>query len=381
MVFGSRSAILFWRGVLLVYDEKTVAVVVPAYNEESQIRLVLDMMPDFVDRIVVVNDGSKDATAEVVAEYIERGCAGGVVIGRRTWDFDDSPYNYALKVLSEMREREEALYPRSEIYNDNATDRIVLVNQQNSGVGAAIATGYKWCRDRGIDCAAVMAGDGQMDPAELEDIIAPVIVDGVDYVKGNRLVHPSSSVIIPRVRFFGNSVLSLLTKIASGYWNVSDTQTGYTAISLNALERIPLHEIYRSYGCPNDILVKLNMAYCTIREVPIKPVYRVGEQSKMKIGRVIPRVSWLLFKSFFKRIFWKYLVRDFHPLSLFYFVGMTLGVWNLYYLGRIVANLFVRGTPVPQGVYMIFVLFSLFSYQSIGFAMWMDIHDNQRLCK
>lgn len=98
-----------------MYKQKTVAVVVKAYNEESQIRLVLDMMPDFVDRIVVVNDGSNDATAEVVAEYIERGCTGGTVIGRRACDFDDSPYNYALKVLREMREREEALYPRSEI--------------------------------------------------------------------------------------------------------------------------------------------------------------------------------------------------------------------------------------------------------------------------
>jgi hypothetical protein len=173
----------------------------------------------------------------------------------------------------------------------------------------------------------------------------------------------------------------LLTKIASGYWSISDTQTGYTAISIEALERIPIHEIYRSYGCPNDILVKLNMAYCSIREVPIKPVYRIGEQSKMKIWKVIPKISWLLFRSFFKRIFWKYLVRDFHPLSLFYFVGITLGVWNIHYFFRIIKNVFIEHTAVPLGVYMIFVLFSLFSFQSIGFAMWMDIHDNQRLYK
>lgn len=184
-----------------MYAEKTVAVVVPAYNEETQIRLVLDMMPDFVDRIVVVNDGSKDETARVVTEYIDGGCRSEVVVERKNEEFDDSPYNYALTILRELRGLEEVLYPRSEIFNDNGVDRIVLINQENSGVGAAISTGYKWCRDREIACTAVMAGDGQMDPAELESIVAPVILDGVDYVKGNRLVHPSSSVIIPKIRF------------------------------------------------------------------------------------------------------------------------------------------------------------------------------------
>lgn len=365
-----------------MYDEKTVAVVVKAYNEETQIRLVLDMMPNFVDRIVVVNDGSKDATPLVVAEYIARGCESNILIEINEEKIDEkNPYHYALKALKEMRDFEEQFYPVSDIYNDNNSDRIVLINQENSGAGAAVATGYKWCREHRIDCAVVMDGDGQMDPSELQGIVTPIINNGVDYVKGNRLIHPASRLIIPKIRFLGNSILSLLTKIASGYWDVSDTQTGYTAISLNALDRLSLHDIYRSYGYPNDILVKLNMAYCTIREVPIKPVYRIGEQSKMKIGRLIPRVSWLLLKSFFKRIFWKYLVRDFHPLSLFYFVGLALGIWNIYFFGRIITNLFIRGTPVPQGVYMIFVLFSLFSFQSIGFAMWMDIHDNQRLYK
>ncbi len=364
-----------------MYGEKTIAVVVPAYNEQTQIRLVLEMMPDFVDRIVVVNDGSVDNTASVVREYIDKGCETGVVIEVKKGEPDDNPYNYALRVIREMREQEESLYPKSEICNDNAKDRIVLINQENSGVGGAISTGYKWCRDRGIACVAVMAGDAQMDPAELESIVVPVVYDNVDYVKGNRLVHPSSSFIIPRIRFFGNSVLSLLTKIASGYWNISDTQTGYTAISLEALERMPLYAIYRSYGCPNDILVKLNMANCSIREVPIKPVYRIGEQSKMKIMKVVPRVSWLLFKSFFKRIFWKYLVRDFHPLSLFYFFGIGLGVINLGFFAKIFNDVILKGGSVTHGIYTAFMLFSLFSFQLIGFAMWMDIQDNQRLYK
>lgn len=364
-----------------MYRNKKIAVVVPAYNEQTQIRLVLNMMPDFVDRIVVVNDGSEDCTEKVVREYIDCGCVSDVTIDKIKEEDDGNPYNYALRVVREIRAEEEAFYPKSEIYNDNIKDRIVLINQENGGVGRAIATGYKWCRDRGIDCTAVMAGDAQMDPAELESIVAPVVLNNIDYVKGNRFAHPSSSFIIPKIRFFGNSVLSLFTKISSGYWNISDTQTGYTAISLEALERIQLYSIYPSYGCPNDILVKLNMANCTIREIPIKPVYRVGEQSKMKIWKIVPRVSWLLFKSFFKRIFWKYLVRDFHPLSLFYFFGIGLGVVNLGFFAKIFNDVILKGGSVTHGIYTAFMLFSLFSFQLIGFAMWMDIQDNQRLYK
>ena len=137
--------------------------------------------------------------------------------------------------------------------------RIILIKhiEINPGmtVGDAIATGYKWCLDNNIDCTSVMAGDGQMDPSELKSICMPVVDGEVDYVKGNRLKHRSASLVMPKVRFFGNSVLSLLTKIASGYWKVSDTQTGFTCISLHALKGIKVYDIYYSYGCPNDILV------------------------------------------------------------------------------------------------------------------------------
>ena len=154
----------------------------------------------------------------------------------------------------------------------------------------------------------------------------------IDYVKGNRLIHRSSWFVIPKIRYFGNSLLSVLTKIASGYWHISDTQTGYTAISKSALNSIHLHKIYKSYGVPNDILVKLNIAFCTIREVEIKPIYSIGENSKMKIYKVIPCISWLLFRSFFKRLWVKYLFRDFHPLFLLYHGSFILGILVLPYL-------------------------------------------------
>ena len=361
---------------------KTIAVTVPAYNEENQIGMVIETMPDFVDRIVIVNDGSKDNTAEVVKKYIAADKkAGGVQIQRNEAELEANIYNRADIVLRELRKQEEIKYPSHEIYNDNDHDRIVLITQENSGVGSAIAMGYKWCRDHQVDCTAVMAGDGQMDPDELESIVKPVIERGIDYVKGNRLSHPAAKVIVPQIRYFGNNVLSLMTKIASGYWSVSDTQTGYTAISLEALNKIELYDIYHTYGCPNDILVKLNIAGCTLLEVPIKPIYNVGEKSKMKIMKVVPRISWLLIKCFFKRLWNKYLVDSFHPLFFMYMFGIIMGLTNVPVVIKLIIDVLVLGGSVPVGWYITFLLLTLFSFQSISFAMWMDMQDNAKLEK
>ncbi len=225
-----------------------------------------------------------------------------------------------------------------------------------------------------------MGGDGQMDPSELESICMPVVEGEVDYVKGNRLKHRSANLVIPKIRFLGNSVLSLLTKIASGYWQVSDTQTGYTAILLEALGGIRVYSIYPSYGCPNDILVKLNIANFTIKEVPIKPIYDIGEKSKMKIVKVIPRISWLLFKLFWKRLYKKYLFRDFHPLFLLYHLAIILLLMNIPYAVAALTDLF-GGQKISTNSFIAFMFLGITGFQSLFFAMWMDMMDNQRLQK
>ena len=358
---------------------KTIAVVVPCYNEETQIGVVIDTMPEFVDRIVVVNDCSKDRTEEIVRGYIARGALANVSIPHLPTEIEPTFFNRADIVVLQMRKAEEPKYPAHIVTNDNDTDRIVLINNvKNARVGGAILVGYKWCRDHGIDCTAVMAGDAQMDPGELYGICAPVVFEGIDYVKGNRLRHKASRLMVPKKRYFGNSVLSAMTKVASGYWTVSDTQTGYTAISLGALNAIDLYDIYRTYGVPNDILIKLNIARCTLREIPIKPVYAVGEQSKMKIGKVIPTVSWLLIKGFFKRIFKKYLINDFHPIALFYLMGLISGLADLYFLAYILYGL-IANVTVSLGTYLGFVSLLLASLVFAGFAMWFDVYDNESL--
>jgi len=357
--------------------------VVPAYNEETQIGMVIDVMPDFVDRIIIVNDNSTDKTSEVVKKYLDGNNLSDVDIKEINNKVENNLYNEAELVYEQIKLIEVKKMTPNEIVNKNPdSDRIILINHTvNAGVGAAIATGYMWCRNHKIDCTAVMAGDGQMDPAELKSICEPVINENIDYVKGNRLIHKAARIVVPKTRYFGNSVLSMLTKIASGYWQVSDTQTGYTAISLSALEAIDIPGIYKSYGMPNDMLVKLNIAYCTIREVPIKPVYRIGEKSKMKVGRLIPKLSFLLIKLFIKRLWTKYFLRDFHPVFLFYNFSFLTGVLSIPFLVNIVYVLITTGRAASQGTYLAFILLALACLQSLGFAMWMDITDNERLNK
>jgi len=365
-------------------NNKTIAVVVPAYNEEKQIGRVIETMPDFVDRIIVVNDKSKDKTAEKVISFInsKKHNPKKIAICSILNDIKKTTYNYADQVVQQNNIKEIKYYIPSEVINtDEENDRIILINNsKNGGVGAATARGYKWAKDHGIDCTATMGGDGQMDPDELISICKPVVYEGVDYVKGNRLIHSSSWLVIPKTRFFGNSILSLLTKIASGYWRISDTQTGFTALSKNALNSIRIYKIYKSYGMPNDLLVKLNIASCTIKEVKIKPVYNIGEKSKMKIFKVIPRVSFLLLKLFFQRLWVKYLFRDFHPLFLLYNMAIVLGFASVPFALKIIRIIIEGQAANPLTVLAFFFLF-ISGFQSLLFAMWMDIQDNDRLHK
>lgn len=361
-------------------EGKTICVVVPAYNEENQILHVIDTMPDFVDRIVVVNDKSSDGTLEVLqkkyAESNGRALSSAVI----TQDYGAAlDYDRADRVLQELLKKQSKEHIRREVTAD-ANKQLVIINHlDNGGVGASIASGYLWARENEMHCTAVMAGDGQMDPSELRKICMPIVTESTDYVKGNRLKHPAALQIVPKTRMFGNSSLSILTKIASGYWKISDTQTGYTAIGLHALNLIQLNRIYPRYGMPNDMLVKLNIQNRKITEVIIKPVYGIGEQSKMNVPKVIPTISLLLFRSFWKRIFYKYLIREFHPLFLLYMVGMLSTTVAGAYFIKIAYLWITRLRPINELTILAFLFTFLFGFQSLLFAMWMDIQDNERL--
>jgi glycosyltransferase involved in cell wall biosynthesis len=310
-------------------EGKTVAVVVPAFREAALIDVTLQGIPSFVDRIFVVDDASDDETAA------------------HARDVDD---------------------PRVE----------VIVHDKNRGVGAAIVTGYKRALAGRIDAVAVMAGDNQMDPDELEQLALPVVRGELDYAKANRLFTGSAWSLIPRSRYIGNAVLSLLTKIASGYWHVADSQAGYTVVSGSMLRLLDLDRIYTKYGFPNDMLVHLNIWNARVRDFPSRPIYGVGERSGIKIRKVVPRISWLLWKGFFWRIREKYVIRDFHPLVFFYFLGLVATTAGLV-LGIVETILRLRGNDITPATIVLVALLLISGSQFTLFAMWFDMESNKDL--
>jgi glycosyltransferase involved in cell wall biosynthesis len=312
-----------------VLEGKRVAVVVPAHNEEKLISETLATIPDFVDRIYVVDDHSTDGTAA------------------------------AARALN---------YQRVEL----------IEHERNEGVGAAILTGYRRALQDRIDVTAVMAADAQMDPTDLEMLARAVARDEVDYAKANRLFTGQAWEVIPRYRYLGNAVLSLLTKIASGYWHIADSQSGYTAISLRYLELLDLDRIYPRYGFPNDMLVHLNVWNARVRDFPSRPIYRVGERSGIRLRKVVPRIAWLLFKGFFWRMREKYVIRDFHPLVFFYTLGLLM---TLLGLGLGIAEVVLRilGNQITAATVVLVALLLVSGSQFTLFAMWFDMESNKDL--
>jgi glycosyltransferase involved in cell wall biosynthesis len=310
-------------------EGKTVAVVVPALDEAPLIEATLQGIPEFVDRVFVVDDGSTDETGELARTF-----------------------------------------------GDQRVE--VIRHERTRGVGAAIVTGYRRALAERMDAAAVMAGDNQMDPDELESLVQPVVRGQVDYAKANRLFTGSAWELIPRSRYVGNAILSFLTKIASGYWHVADSQAGYTVIGLPILRQLDLDRIYTSYGFPNDMLVHLNVWNARVRDFPSRPIYGVGERSGIKIRRVVPRISWLLLKGFFWRLREKYVIRDFHPLVFFYFLGFVMTTVGLV-LGTVETVLRIAGNHITPATIVLVALLLISGSQFTLFAMWFDMESNKDL--
>ena len=227
-----------------------ISVVVPAYNEARLIVRTLRSIPAYVTHVVVVDDGSLDDTA---------GCA---------------------QALGD---------PRVE----------VVRHHENRGVGAAIVTGYQAAFARGADACAVMAGDGQMDPADLARLLAPVLSGQAAYAKGDRLSFPDARRAMPRTRWLGNLVLARLTGLAAGL-SVRDSQCGYTVLSREAAAQLPLHKLWNRYGYPNDLLGMLRERNLPVSEVVVRPVY-ADEESGIRLWHALFVVPFVLVRVLLRR--------------------------------------------------------------------------------
>jgi hypothetical protein len=173
-------------------------------------------------------------------------------------------------------------------------------------------------------------------------------------------------------------MLSLLTKIASGYWHIADSQAGYTAINRRMLELVDLDNVYPRYGYPNDMLVHLNVWSARVRDIPSRPIYGVGEQSGIKLRSVVPRISWLLMKGFFWRMGHRYVIRDFHPLVFFYMAGFFSFLIGLA-LGSFAIGRHFSDNPPTAGLAILVALMMTFSVLFTLFAMWFDMETNKDL--
>jgi glycosyltransferase involved in cell wall biosynthesis len=297
-----------------MYKDRHITVVVPAYNEEPLISQTITSMPDFVDRVIVVDDKSTDSTADRVREV--------------------------------------------------GDPRVILIShEQNLGVGGSILTGHKKALELGGDIDVVMAGDAQMNPDYLDKLLDPIVEDGYGFTKANRFFNGESFEGMPLHRVFGNVILSFMTKLASGYWQLFDPQNGYTAIGHDSLKRLQLNKIATGYQFENDFLISLSILGVRAKDVPIPAVYG-DEISGMRLRAVIPQISSLLFSGFWKRIWFKYVLWSFSPIALLLFTGIFLVIWGIgwgvfdviYAIGvnsPTPASALLSVAPLMTGIYML----------------------------
>jgi len=312
-----------------VIHGQEITVAVPAFNEERLIERTLRSIPAAVDRIIVVDDASTDATVAAIGRVAD---------------------------------------PRVE----------VVRHECNGGVGAAIVTGYREFLAGDGDVCVVMAGDAQMDARDLPELVEPVATGHADYAKGNRLTARDVTHVMPRDRFIGNVVFTVLTKWASGYWRIVDSQCGYTAIARETLEAIDLDRVYRRYGFPNDFLIRLNVVQARVCDVPVRVVY--GEEtSGINPWTTIPRISLLLVRGFWMRMWERYVLRDFHPLVLLYLFGGASVVVGLYFGVRIALARWVHETVATYSTVTLCAIFLIVGFQSLLFAMMFDMIHNSDL--
>jgi glycosyltransferase involved in cell wall biosynthesis len=304
-----------------------VAVVVPAHNEERLIGTVVTTAPELVDHIIVVDDASSDSTSDAARSVA-----------------DD----------------------RTEVHR----------LPENQGVGGAIVAGHKRALELGADVSVVMAGDAQMDPDFLPTLLDPIADGEAQFTKANRFFGEGSFEGMPKVRIIGNIVMSFLTKAASGYWNLFDPQNGYTAIHRHALERLQLDRLSKRYEFENDLLIKLNVLRVPARDVPIPAVYGT-EVSGLRISKVAPRLFRLLFKGFWHRMWWKYVLQSFSAVALMFFTGLFLVAVGLGFSVFTIVN--TLGPPVATpGTVLLAIAPLLVGLHFLVSALQLDIQEGNR---
>lgn len=311
-----------------MYKNHCIAAVLPSHNEANHIGATITTLPEFVDHIIVVDDWSQDNTAEVA------------------------------RAAGDSR-------------------AVVLRPPHNLGVGGATVMGYRQAMELGCDVAVKMDGDGQMIPDYLPALLDALIEENYDYAKGNRFLAGESLAQMPKVRLFGNIALTFLTKLASGYWHIFDPQNGYTAIKISALKRLDLDTLHKRFFFENDMLSHLNYQNFRVKDVAIPARYgdEVSDLDPFKISVTFPS---LLLKRYLRRLYQKYVLRDFSPIALFMFMGVVLFGWGTVFGIYLWVHSIATGRPTPTGTIMLALLPLIVGFQLLLQGIVLDIQETPK---
>jgi glycosyltransferase involved in cell wall biosynthesis len=313
-----------------MYKKLNIGVAVPAYNEEKLIEKTLSTMPDFVDHIVVINDCSIDNTLSIIKKF------------------------------------------------QHKDKRISLIdNKVNRGIGYSLTNGLKKAAELGSDRVVVMAGDAQMDPNQLAPMLDNMEKRDLDFIKANRFMHFDALKSMPKYRHFGNIVVTILTKFATGYYSIFDTQNGYVVYTKDVIVRMPWHLIGERYEFENTILIGLAIINAKVGDFPIPAVYG-DEKSTIKLFSTTMRVLKSLFKGFWQRIYYKYVLYGFHPIALFLFTGMLLFLAGLFGSAWILFEKVAHSVAPSSGTVMLAVLPIILGVQLILTALVMDVTEERK---
>jgi dolichol-phosphate mannosyltransferase len=247
----------------------------------------------------------------------------------------------------------------------------VLFNEQNQGVGGAVLRGYNQAlADGDVDIVVKVDGDGQMDPRFINFLIRPIVEGRADYTKGNRFFRLDSLRTMPKGRLFGNSILSFMAKLSTGYWTLFDPTNGYTAVHCKVLAELPLDKISKRFFFETDMLFRLNTIRCVVEDVPMKAIYG-NEPSNLKIGQIIPEFIWKHLVNFCKRLFYNYLLRNFSVFSIELLIGTLLFVLGSIFGLLMWYHFSIRGVYAPSGIVMFAALPIIIGIQFVlSFLHW-----------
>jgi glycosyltransferase involved in cell wall biosynthesis len=306
-----------------MYRGRSIAVVIPCYQVARHIRTVVNTLPDIVDHVVLVDDGSTDRLHEELRDVQRPGM-------------------------------------------------IVLRHDRNRGLARAMVTGLRAAVDSGADIIVKMDGDGQMDPLHLGRLLRPIARQEADFTKGNRFVHRRDLHGMPRVRLIGNMGLSFMTKFASGYWTIFDPTNGYIAMRREVVEALDLNRLGPGYFFETSMLVEVYLTGAVVKDVSIPSRY-ADEESSLSPGRILVRFPWLLLRAGVRRILIRYFLRDFTPVALFAIAGGLLTAVGAVFGAHEWYQRYGTGIPTPTGTILLAVLPLLTGFQLLVQAVVMDI--------